>query len=96
MSSTEAEYIAAATVCNELVWIKSIMHFMNYIQNSTRVNVDNKSAICIACASKDDRRTRHIDVRHHLIKGLISTKQTGIIHISGSVNPAYVITKPET
>jgi hypothetical protein len=96
VSSTEAEYIAAATVCNELVWIKRIMSFLNYIQHNTKVYIDNKSAICIASSNKDDRRTRHIDVRHHLIKDLVNKKQVDLIHISGDVNPADVFTKPET
>jgi len=96
MSSTEAECIAAATVCNELVWMKRIMHFLGYIQNSTKLYIDNKSAICIASATKDDRRTRHIDVRYHLIKGLVSSKQIILVHISGLDNPADIFTKPET
>ena len=96
VSSTEADYIAASTVCNELVWMKRIMLFLAYSQNNTRLYVDNKSAICIASSSKDDRRTRHIDVRHHLIKGLVSTKQIDLQHISGNDNPADIFTKPET
>ena len=37
MSSTEAEYVAAATVCNELVWMKRIMQFLGYIQYSSKL-----------------------------------------------------------
>ena len=48
MSSTEAEYVAAATVCNEIVWMKRIMQFLGYIQKSGKLYIDNKSAICIA------------------------------------------------
>ena len=44
-SSTEAEYIALATVCNELVWIKRIAAFLHIRQTTSNVNVDNRSAI---------------------------------------------------
>ena len=34
MSSTQAEYVAAAIVCNKLVWMNRIMHFLGYLQNT--------------------------------------------------------------
>ena len=95
-SSTEAEYIAVSVVCNEIVWIKRVLDFLGYSQHTTSIHVDNRSAICLAESEKDDRRTRHIDVKYHLIKGLVNSKQIVLHHISGTDNPADMFTKSET
>ena len=92
-SGTEAEYIAGSTVCNLLVRITQTIHFLAYSKSNTRLYVDNKSAICIASNSKDDRSTRHIYGRHQLIKGLVSTKQIDRKHISVKNNPAETISE---
>ena len=94
--STEAEYIAVSVVCNEIVWIKRVLDFLGYSQHTTSIHVDNRSAICLAESEKDDRRTRHIDVKYHLIKGLVNSKQIVLHHISGTDNPADMFTKSET
>ena len=95
-SSTEAEYIALATVCNELVWIKRIAAFLHIPQTTSTVYVDNRSAICLSKSEKDDIRTRHIDVRYHVIKDLVSSKQISLVHIAGTKNPADIFTKSQT
>jgi hypothetical protein len=95
-SSTEAEYIALATVCNELVWIKRIAAFLHIPQTACTVYVDNRSAICMSESQKDDRRTKHIDVRYHMIKDLVSSKQISLVHIDGKKNPADIFTKSQT
>ena len=95
-SSTEAEYISVANACNELTWICRLMSFLCYSQKCVDVYIDNRSAISIASNQKDDRRTRHIDVKYHLIKKLVADKQIRLHHIPGSSNPADMLTKPET
>ena len=72
------------------------MHFIGYIQPCIDVFVDNRSAIHIASNTKDDRRTRHIDVRYHVIKKLVSDKIVRLNHIDGKENPADILTKAET
>ena len=61
-SSIVAEYIALATVCSELIWIKRIAAFLQIPQTNSTVYDDNRSAICLSKSEKDDNRTRHIDV----------------------------------
>jgi hypothetical protein len=95
-SSTEAEYIAVSVVCNEIIWIKRMIDFLGYKQHTTSIHVDNRSAICLAESEKDDRRTKHIDVKHHMIKDLVNSKQVVLHHIPGTANPADIFTKSET
>jgi hypothetical protein len=95
-SSTEAEYIALSYCGNEVVNMRSFMHFIGYSQSKpTNIFEDNSSCLKMAYHPKDDKRTRHVHVRYHITKERIQQKIIAIIPIRGTENPADMNTKAE-
>ena len=97
-SSTEAEYYAAADTAKYLTFVSRII---KSISPNTRKNVpspvlhiDNKSAIHAAQNAQDNEKQRHIDIRAHFLRDLVTRKSLHFQFISGLENPADAQTKP--
>ena len=68
ISSTEAEYIAAAHAAKEAIWLRRLLTELGEnLEFSTTLFVDNQSAIAIARNPKFHDRTKHIEVRYHFL-----------------------------
>ena len=77
LSTTEAEYVAAASCCAQLLWIRQQLKDFCVDIGCIPIYCDNTSAINIAKNPCQHKRTKHIDIRHHFLrdnveKGLIS------------------------
>jgi hypothetical protein len=92
-SSTEAEYIALATVCTEVIFIKQLLESINIgVKTPIKINVDNTGAIMLLENESILHRTKHIDVRVHFIRDL---KDDVIIHVE-YVNTTFNLADPYT
>lgn len=79
LSTTEAEYVAAAVCCAQLLWLKNQLSDFNLFFNDVPIYCDNMSAICVAKNPVYHSKMKHIEIRHHFIrdcveKGLVSIK----------------------
>jgi len=77
MSTTEAEYVVAASCCAQLLWIRQQLKDFCVDTGCIPIFCDNTSAINISKSPCEHKRTKHIDIRHHFLrdnveKGLIS------------------------
>ena len=77
LTTAEAEYVAAASCCAQLLWIKQQLSDFGLKIEQVPIFCDNTSAINIAKNPVQHKRTKHIDIRHHFLrdnveKGLIS------------------------
>ena len=77
MSVAEAEYVAAASCCAQLLWIKQQLNDFCIGTGCIPIYCNNTSAINISKNSCQHKRTKHIDIRHHFLRdnvenGLIS------------------------
>jgi hypothetical protein len=80
LSSTEAEYVAIADICIELVFVKMLIESLGLkVMLPIQVQGDNIGAIFLAGNSTSGQRTRHIDIRYHYVRELV---EQGIINIS--------------
>jgi hypothetical protein len=76
LSTTEAEYIAAAECCKELKYLKTIIQELTNIKAEINMYVDNESAIKQIESGQVSRKNKHIDVYYYyyiseqLAKGL--------------------------
>ncbi|GKG07676.1 hypothetical protein Tco_0330645, partial [Tanacetum coccineum] len=63
-STTEAEYVATANCCGQVLWIQNQM--LNYGFNfmNTKIYIDNESTICIVKNLVFHSKTKHIEIRH--------------------------------
>ncbi|GKC52892.1 hypothetical protein Tco_1075637 [Tanacetum coccineum] len=68
MSSVEAEYVAAAGCCANILWMKSQLIDYDIIYEKVPKFCDNTSAIAISNNPVMHSRTKNIDIRYHFIR----------------------------
>ena len=95
LSSTEAEYIAISTVTTKILWLLQLFdHLQITIQKPIPIHVDNNGAIKLASNNHSiGERSKHIDLRYHHIKDLISNGTVELQYIPTSENIADMFTK---
>ncbi|GKE44214.1 putative ribonuclease H-like domain-containing protein, partial [Tanacetum coccineum] len=67
-STTEAEYVAAASCCGQVLWIQNQLLDYGYNFMNTVINIENNSTICIIENPVQHSKTKHIEIRHHFIR----------------------------
>ncbi|GJT53630.1 putative ribonuclease H-like domain-containing protein [Tanacetum coccineum] len=83
-STTEAEYVAAANCCGQVLWIQNQMLDYGFNFMNIKIYIDNESTICIVKNLVFHSKTKHIEIRHHFIrdsheKKLIQDRQTNMV-----------------
>jgi hypothetical protein len=68
LSTTEAEYIAAASCCSQVLWIQNQMLDYGVTFLHTPIFIDNNSAISIINNPVKHSKTKHIEIRFHFIR----------------------------
>nr|GEV82467.1 putative ribonuclease H-like domain-containing protein [Tanacetum cinerariifolium] len=92
-SSTEAEYVAAASCCGQVLWIQNQMLDYGFNFMNTEIFIDNQSTICIVKNSVFHQRTKHIEIRHHFIKDAYEKYLIQVVKIHTDDNVADLLTK---
>ncbi|GKD17650.1 hypothetical protein Tco_1206808, partial [Tanacetum coccineum] len=92
-STTEAEYVAAANCCGQVLWIQNKMLDYGFNFMNTKIYIDNESTICIVKNPKFHAKTKHIKIRHHFIRDSYEKKLIQVIKIHTDHNVAYLLTK---
>ncbi|GJU32075.1 putative ribonuclease H-like domain-containing protein [Tanacetum coccineum] len=67
-STTEAEYVAAANCCRQVLWIQNQMLDYGFNFMNTKIYIDNESSICIVKNLVFHSKTKHIEIRHYFIR----------------------------
>ena len=65
LSTTDAEYTAARSYCEQILWLKQQLCDYGVNLGCIRLKCDNTSAINITKNLAMHSRTKHIDIRHH-------------------------------
>jgi len=95
LSTTEAEFIAAASCACQVVWLRRILEKLRHIQSkSTIVYCDNNLAIKLSKNPIMHGRSKHIDVRFHFLRELTKAGTVKMIHCGTQDQIADVMTKP--
>ncbi|GJU81806.1 putative ribonuclease H-like domain-containing protein [Tanacetum coccineum] len=80
-STTEAEYVATASCCGQVLWIQNQMLDYGYNFMNTKIFIDNESTICIVKNLVFHSKTKHIEIRHHFIRDSNEKKLIQMIKI---------------
>ncbi|GJQ89640.1 retrovirus-related pol polyprotein from transposon TNT 1-94 [Tanacetum coccineum] len=96
MSTTEAEYMAIVDAGIELVWLKNFLEELDRAQTECVLFCDNQSAIHLAKNPVFHGRTKHIKIRYHYIRELVSEGTISLKKILRAKNPADMLTKVVT
>ncbi|GJZ90061.1 putative ribonuclease H-like domain-containing protein, partial [Tanacetum coccineum] len=92
-STTEAEYVAAANCCGQVLWIQNQMLDYGFNFMNTRIYIDNESTICIVKNPVFHSKTKHIEIRHHFIRDAYEKKLIQVLKIHTDDNVADLLTK---
>ncbi|GJV37967.1 putative ribonuclease H-like domain-containing protein [Tanacetum coccineum] len=92
-STTEAEYVAAANCCGQVLWIQNQMLDYGFNFMNTKIYIDNESTICIVKNPVFHSKTKHIEIRHHFIRDAYEKKLIQVLKIHTDDNVADLLTK---
>ncbi|GJW35313.1 hypothetical protein Tco_0058233 [Tanacetum coccineum] len=92
-STTEAEYVAAANCCGQVLWIQNQMLDYGFNFMNTKIFIDNESTICIVKNPVFHSKTKHIEIMHHFIRDCYEKKLIQVIKIHTDHNVADLLTK---
>ncbi|KAL7281589.1 hypothetical protein ACG7TL_004906 [Trametes sanguinea] len=93
-SSTEAEYIAAAEAAKECFWLRGVLDALGFPQtDATPLCVDNQGAAHLAEDPSFHARTKHIDIKYHIIRHYTNSSYLYIHRTSTNDNIADILTK---
>ena len=92
-SSTEAEYVAAANCCSQVLWIQNQLLDYGYNFLNTMINIDNSSTICIVENPVEHNKTKHIEVRFHFIRECNEKGLIKVVKIHTDQNVSDLLTK---
>jgi len=86
--------MAGAEAVKEAIWWRNFLTDLGYnLTAPTTLFSDNQSAIALAENPEHHARTKHIDVKYHLMREHIQRGTMTQRYIKGSDNPADVLTK---
>jgi hypothetical protein len=91
-SSTEAEYMTITAIANDIKWINTLLTELTLnVQKPITIYCDNQSAIQISKHDLFHNRTKHIDIKYHLIRNEIKNKFIDIKHKESSNQLADIL-----
>ncbi|GJU65111.1 putative ribonuclease H-like domain-containing protein [Tanacetum coccineum] len=92
-STTEAEYVAAANCCGQVLWIQNQMMDYGFKFMNTKIHIDNESTISVIKNLVAHSRTKHIEIQFHFIRDCYEKRLIEVIKIHTDSNVADLLTK---
>lgn len=94
MSSTEAEFTAAAEAGKYILYVRSILDEIGIPQHAATVLYeDNQGALLMANAQQPTKRTRHMDIKTFVLQQWVERDLIRLKRINTSDNYSDVLTK---
>nr|GAT51524.1 predicted protein [Mycena chlorophos] len=94
LSTTEAEYVAAVSAGQEILWLRNMFSKLGYQQkDSSRLLIDNQSTISVAKNTDHHGRVKHLDLRFYWLRDIIAEKTISVAHCGTLEMVADIMTK---
>ena len=94
LSTAEAEYVTVGACCAQLLWMKQTLSDFGCHFSAIPLLCDNESAIKLANNPVQHSRTKHIDIRHHLLRDHEAKGDITLQQVSTDGQLADIFTKP--
>ncbi|GAU15733.1 hypothetical protein TSUD_235460 [Trifolium subterraneum] len=95
LSTTEAEFVAAASCACQGLWLRNVLEHLNISQKGTTlIHCDNSSSIKLSKNPILHGRCKHIDVRFHFLRDLTKDGVIGLVYCKSQDQLADAMTKP--
>ena len=94
VSSMEAEYIACFFAVQDIVWIRQLLKDLGLERHRpTVVHMDNTSARLLAMNPVHHQRSKHIDIKYHWLRDMVSSNVVDICVVATDDQRADFLTK---
>ncbi|GJX34540.1 retrovirus-related pol polyprotein from transposon TNT 1-94 [Tanacetum coccineum] len=93
MSTTEAEYVAAAQASKEAVWLKMLLEELGHEQDNITLFCVNQSTLYLARNPAFHSKTKHIRVQYHFVREKVEEGTVDMQKIHTDDNVADYMTK---
>jgi hypothetical protein len=94
LSTAEAEYIALTAVAQEVLYLQALItELYECIISPIPIYCDNQGAVALTSNSKFHARTKHIDLRFHVVRSLVKNGIIDIQYCPTEENIADIFTK---
>jgi len=96
LSSAEAEFMAASSLVQEVIYIRKFLLNLGFPQESaTEIGEDNRTCIAWSEGSVGGSdRAKHIDLRQHFVHEAVQRKILALHPVKSEDNLADILTKP--
>ena len=94
-SSCEAEYVAATSATCQGIWLSRLIgEILGKEADRSVLLIDNQSAIALCKNPVFHERSKHIDVRYHLVRNCVEKKKLAVEYVKTEEQLADILTKP--
>jgi hypothetical protein len=95
LSTAEAEYIAAATCCTQILWMKQTLTDIQVeYEEPILIYCDNTSVISISKNRVMHSKMKHIPIKYHLLREQVAKKNIRIEYVGTKEQVADIFKKP--
>ncbi|KAI3735537.1 hypothetical protein L6452_15038 [Arctium lappa] len=92
-STAEAEYVAAASCCSQVIWMQTQLQDYGLQYDRIPILYDSKSTIAISANPIQHSKTKHIDVRYHFLKDHVEKGTIEMYFVPTELQLADIFTK---
>ncbi|MCO5560000.1 hypothetical protein L7F22_013605 [Adiantum nelumboides] len=93
LSTTEAEYVATSDACKEAIWLTRLVGDLGIVGEIPVLHCDSQSAIQFARNRVFHAKTKHVNVRYHIIRDVLDDRWLHLVKVHTDDNRADVLTK---
>jgi hypothetical protein len=95
LSTTEDEYIAAATCCTQVLWmIQTLTDLEVDYTTPIPIHCDNTSAISVSKNPFFHSKTKHIHIKYHFLREQVTNSVVSLHYIPSKDHIVDIFTKP--
>ena len=93
LSTAEAEYIAVGACCAQILYVKQTLLDYSVVLEKVPLLCDNESVVKLANNPVQHSRTKHIDIRHHFLRGHVVKNDISLEGVRTEDQLADIFTK---
>ena len=94
LSTTEAEFVAAVSCGQEMLWLRNLLTEFGYdVSCASKLRIDNLSALSVAKNPEHHGRMKHLDLRFYWLRDEVAKGRIELLHLRTADMPADILTK---
>ena len=94
LSTTEAEFVAAVSAGQEMLWLRNLLTEFGFdVSAASRLRIDNLSALSVAKNPEHHGRMKHLDLRFYWLRDEVTKGRIEVEHLRTADMPADILTK---